>query len=148
MNTFEKIKKSWWVLFPFTFLFPGVGFIYIGIKASNRNWIIEGITYQMPWVFYLIASAMFSSKVMVEYYGWLLILAVLIALVRSIMVAIKLMGVYEKNDVKRISATTYSTPNSGGSTATSNKKDNDSKWPACCACLILIFIIFAIVSIL
>ena len=143
MNIFEKIKKSWWVLFPFTFLFPGFGFIYIGLKASNKNWIIEGITYQIPWLFYLIASAMFTSGVMLPYYIWLLILAVFIALIRSIMVALKLMEVYEKNDVPQMSATT-----SGNSAASSNIKDNDSNWPACCACLVFIFIIFAIISIL
>ena len=148
MDTFDKIKKSWWVLFPFTFLFPGVGFIYIGLKSSNKNWIIEGIAYQMPWLFYYIASAMFSFDEMAPYYVWLMILAVFIALIRSIIVALKLIEVYEKNDVPRVSATTYSTPNSGGSTASSNTGDKDSNWPGCCGCLILIFIIFAIASII
>ena len=47
MNTTDKIKKSWWVLFPFTFIFPGVGFIYIGMKFDNKKWILEGITYEV-----------------------------------------------------------------------------------------------------
>ena len=149
MNTSEKIKKSWWVLFPFTFLFPGFGFIYIGFKSSNKNWIIEGIAYQMPWLFYFIAVAMFSPDEMAMYYVWLLVLTVAIALIRSIIVAVKLIEVYDKNDTPKVTATTYSTPNSGSSTAgTSNKKNNDSNWPACCACLFLIFVIFAIISIL
>ncbi len=144
MNTFEKIKKSWWVLFPLTFIFPGFGFIYIGLKASNKNWIIEGITYEIPWLFYFIACSMFPARIMVLYYIWLLLLAAFIALVRSIMVALKLIEVYEKNDTPQISATTVSS----GSTTNANNKDNDSKWANCCGCLILIFIIFAIISIL
>ena len=138
MNTFEKIKESWWVLFPFTLIFPGFGFVYIGLKASNKNWIIEGITYEMPWLFYFIASAIFPSKVMVRYYIVLILLAAFIALIRSIMVAIKLIGVYEKNNTPQISTTADSTKG----------KDKDSNWPACCGCLIVIFIIFAIISIL
>lgn len=149
MDTIEKIKRSWWVLFPFTFLFPGVGFIYIGLKSTNKNWIIEGITYQMPWLFYFIASAMFSSEVMVKYYIWLIILAAGIALIRSIIVAIKLGGVYDRNNTPHVNATVYSTPNSGKSTVESSHiKDRDSNWPACCACLFFIFMVFAIISIL
>lgn len=142
MNTFEKIKKSWWVLFPFTLIFPGFGFIYIGLKASNKNWIIEGITYEMPWLFYFIACSMFPAKVMVTYYIWLILLAAFIALVRSIMVAVKLIDVYEMNNVPKISTST----SSGTSTTASSKKDSDSNWPACCACIFLIFVIFAIIS--
>lgn len=142
MDTFEKIKKSWWVLFPFTLIFPGFGFIYIGMKASNKNWIIEGITYEMPWLFYFIACSMFPAKVMVTYYIWLILLAAFIALVRSIMVAVKLIDVYEMNNVPKISTST----SSGTSTTASNKKDSDSNWPACCACIFLIFVIFAIIS--
>ena len=62
MNTLEKIKRSWWVLFPFTVAFPGFGFIYIGMKSSNNNWILEGITYELPFFFYILASAAFPSK--------------------------------------------------------------------------------------
>lgn len=142
MDTFEKIKKSWWVLFPFTLIFPGFGFIYIGMKASNKNWIIEGITYEMPWLFYFIACSMFPAKVMVTYYIWLILLAAFIALVRSIMVAVKLIDVYEMNNVPKISTST----SSGTSTTASSKKDSDSNWPACCACIFLIFVIFAIIS--
>ncbi|WP_405304070.1 hypothetical protein [Methanobrevibacter sp.] len=114
------------------------------MKASNKNWIIEGITYEMPWLFYFIACSMFPAEIMVRYYIWLLLLAAFIALVRSIMVALKLIEVYEKNNVPRVTATTTS----GGSTTAENKKGSDSNWSNCCGCLIAIFIIFAIISIL
>ena len=141
MDTIEKIKKSWWVIFPFTFIFPGVGFIYIGLKADNRNWILEGITYELPWFFYFLASAKFPSEVMAPYYVWIMLLVSFIALVRSIMVAIKLLDVYEKEDPK---PEVYSTPTSSSSSASG---DNDGL-KSCCACIIFIFIVFAIISIL
>ena len=133
MDTFEKIKRSWWVLFPFTLFLPGFGFIYIGLKSENRNWILEGITYELPFFFYLLTSAIYSFQAMLPYYIVLIILASLIALIRSIMVAIKLFDVITQ-------------VGSSGSGKTS-VKDRDSNWPICCGCLIVIFIIFAFISI-
>lgn len=141
MDTIDKIKKSWWVIFPFTFIFPGVGFIYIGLKADNRNWILEGITYELPWFFYFLASAKFSSEVMAAYYVWIILLVMFIALVRSIMVAIKLLEVYEKEEPK---PKVYSATSTSSS---SNSKENDGL-KSCCVCIIFIFIVFAIMSIL
>ena len=93
MDTFEKIKKSWWVLFPFTLIFSGFGFIYVGYKSSNKNWIFEGIAYEMPWLFYFISCALYSAEIMVGYYIWIILLAAAIALIRSIIVAVKLLDV-------------------------------------------------------
>ncbi len=139
MNAFEKIKKSWWVIFPFTFLLPGVGFIYIGMKFNNKNWILEGITYELPWFFYLVASAIYSSSSMIIYYGWILLLAAFIALIRSIMVAIKLVDIYDMDENPVVTKVT-STP--------MGKAKEDSSLGACCICVIFIFIIFAFVAIL
>ena len=147
MDTVDKIKKSWWVIFPFTFLFPGVGFIYIGLKASNRNWILEGITYELPWFFYIMASFKFSSQTMVQYYGWIILLACFIALIRSIMVAIKLLDVYDNHQTVQISQVSTA-PGSNGSSSHIEKVKDNSKLSACCACIIFIFIVFGIISIL
>lgn len=140
MDTFEKIKKSWWVLFPFTLFLPGLGFIYIGLKSDNKNWVLEGITYQLPLFFYLIASAIYSVEAMVPYYVVLIILVALIALLRSIMVAIKLANVYDKDDSPEVTQVK--------SASDDVKKEKESNWSLCCGCLIVIFIIFAIMSIL
>ena len=142
METFEKIKKSWWVIFPFTFLFPGFGFIYIGLRASNRNWILEGITYELPWFFYFAAYAKFSSGAISTYYIWIIIFVMFVALIRSIMVAIKLLDVYEKGEPV---AKVYSTPIGSKS---GSDDDDHSNLGTCCACIVFIFIIFAIISIL
>ena len=53
MNLTEKIKNSWWVILSFIIFLNGLGFMYIGFKHNNRNWILEGITYEFPWFFYL-----------------------------------------------------------------------------------------------
>ena len=139
MDTFEKITRSWWIIFPFTLFLPGLGFVYIGLKSDNRNWILEGIAYELPTFFYFLTSAVYSFDAMAPYYSVLIVLAALIALIRSIMVAIKLLKVYDKDDSPAV------TQVGTGGTIT---KDKDSKWTACCGCLIVIFIIFAIISIL
>lgn len=138
MDAFEKIKRSWWVIFPFTLFLPGLGFVYIGLKSDNKKWILEGITYELPTFFYILASAVYSFQVMAHYYFVLIVLAALIAFIRSIMVAFKLLDVYDKNDSPVIQVGTGGTIN----------KDKDSDWPVCCGCLIVIFIIFAVISIL
>ncbi|WP_295112361.1 hypothetical protein [uncultured Methanobrevibacter sp.] len=140
MNAIDKIKKSWWVIFPFTFLFPGMGLLYIGLKFNNRNWIVEGITYEVPWFFFFLSSAIYHSQVISSYYVWILILTAFIALVRSIMVAIKLAEVYD------IGENSTATHVSSGSPI--SKAKDDSKLGGCCICVIFIFIVFAFVAIL
>ncbi|WP_407424394.1 hypothetical protein [Methanobrevibacter sp.] len=142
MDTFEKLKRSWWVLFPFTLALPGFGFIYIGLKSDNKNWVLEGITYELPLFFYFLTSAIYSFGAMAPYYVVLMLLAVLVAFIRSVMLAIKLLDVYDNEASPKITQT-----GSSGSVKTSIK-DKDSNWPACCGCLVLIFIIFAIITIL
>lgn len=139
MDTFEKITRSWWVAFPLTLFLSGLGFIYIGLKSDNRKWILEGITYELPTFFYFLASAVYSFDAMAPYYVVLILLAALIAFIRSIMVAIKLLEVYDNNDSPAV------TQVGTGGTIT---KDKDSKWTACCGCLFVMFIIFAVISIL
>ena len=141
MNTAEKIKRSWWVIFPFTIFLPGFGFIYIGLKSQNKNWVLEGITYQLPVFFYFAFSSIFSFNAMAPYYVWLILLAVLIALIRSLMVIMKLWEVYENEDTPRI---TQASVTSGSSSSEGDKQDN---WKSCCICIVCIFIIFAIISI-
>lgn len=140
MNTIDKIKKSWWVIFPFTFLFPGVGFIYIGMKFNNRKWILEGITYELPWFFYFLSSSVYPAHIMAIFYIWIMILAAFIALIRSIMVAVKLVDVYEIGENPTAS-------HISSNSAIGNAKE-DSQLGACCVCIVFIFIIFAFVAIL
>lgn len=148
MNAFDKIKRSWWVIFPFTQIFSGVGFIYMGLKSSNRNWILEGVTYELPLFLFILASAIYPSRIMILYYVGIILLAAVIALIRSIMVAVRLFDVYEMEDSRRVNATVVSTPDGSRHSGVVNKVKEKSNFEECCCCVLLIFIIFAVISIL
>ena len=148
MNAFDKIKRSWWVIFPFTLIFSGVGFIYMGLKSSNRNWILEGVTYELPLFLFILASAIYPSRIMILYYAGIILLAAVIALIRSIMVAVRLFDVYEMEDSRRVNATVVSTPDGSRHSVVVNKVKEKSNFEECCCCVLLIFIIFAVISIL
>ena len=144
MNTIGKIKKSWWVLLSFLLFLNGFGFIYIGLKHNNKNWLFEGIIYEIPWFFYFIVYAIFglpkgvfnpTSKVIL-----LAFFLMLVSIVRSFWVAIKLADTYVDGE-KPIPQTRNPT-NAGGNDG------NISNKSGCCLCILVIFIIFALVSIL
>lgn len=146
MNTFEKIKKSWWVVISFIMFLNGLGFVYIGLKHANRNWVLEGITYEIPWFMYIIVYAAFNAdKVsMADPTAIMLsfaLILMLISIVRSIWVAIKLSDVYEYNEKYTIAST-----NLNHSVNHQNNQDGNSKL-VCCFCLIVVFVIFVIIGI-
>ncbi len=49
-----KIINSWWLVFPFTIYLNWVAFLYIGVTARNRKWIIYGVLYAIPFIIYLV----------------------------------------------------------------------------------------------
>ena len=145
MNTLEKIKRSWWVLLSFLFFLNGFGFVYIGLKHDKRNWILEGITYEIPWVMYFIVYASFHvDKISMSNPTQLIIVLALVlmivSIVRSIWAAIKLADVYDYNEKYTIKQT-----NLNPSVSSQNNNDNASKF-ACCLCLVVIFLVFAIIG--
>lgn len=148
MDTFEKIKKSWWVLFPLTIVLPGFGFIYIGMKSSNKNWILEGITYELPFFFYILASTVFNPEIIARYYIWIIFIAVFVALIRSIMVAIKLFDIYDLDETPKVTTVPASNANDSKASKAVNKVRNKSNFDECCCCVVAIFIIFAVITIL
>lgn len=98
MNIFEKFLKSWWVILSFIMFINGFGFIYIGSKHNNRNWIIEGIIYEMPWFFYVIYLVIYelppyftANPIYVVFLFAFLIMFV--GIIRSFWVAIKLWNI-------------------------------------------------------
>lgn len=144
MNIFEKIKKSWWVILSFIMFLNGFGFIYIAVKYNNKNWLLEGVMYELPWFLYFVFYALFGapSVMPINQSMLILLLAVLllfVGIIRSVWVAIKLADVYENEEKYTISSTSLN--NSGKS-----PKPDDSKGNlACCACIVLIFLIFVVV---
>ena len=138
MNIFDKIKSSWWVILSFIFFINGVGFIYIGFKHNNRNWVFEGIAYEIPWVFYFIYYGIYGLITPTELVVSFAMILMLISVIRSVWVAIKLIDVYENNEKYTIKQTNLN------NSRQIHKNNADSSKMGCCFCLICIFIIFLI----
>ena len=139
MNLAEKIKNSWWVILSFILFLNGLGFIYIGFKHNNRNWILEGITYEFPWFFYFIVYGIYGLSAPTSAIISFTLILMLISIIRSIWVAIKLADVYDNNEKYTIKQT-----NLNHSVNNQGKGNRSTNW-GCCFCLICIFIIFAII---
>ena len=144
MNTIEKIKKSWWVILSFIVFLNGFGFMYIGFKHSNRNWVLEGIIYELPWFLYFIIFAIYGTPIGLNVTGMFVFLAFIlmfISIIRSVWVAVKLADVYD-NEEKYTIQTTVLTKK-----PTAKKAEDDSKSSiGCCLCIIIIFLLFMIIA--
>ena len=140
MSLFKKIKNSWWVIFSFIIMFNGVGFLYIGFRHDNRNWIMEGITYELPWIFcFIFISIHGINSLPTQTVVVLAYLLMLVAIIRSIWVGVKLDDVcehYEKYTIKQTNLNN-----------SLNKSDNKSGLN-CCFGLAGIFSIIALIIIL
>lgn len=142
MSISEKIKRSWWVILSFIIFLNGFGFIYIGLKHNNKNWLLEGIAYEFPWFFYFIvyATCGYPSSAVSAIIAFALLL-LLVCIIRSIWVAIKLADVYDNTEKYTIQQTAL---NSHKQVPTND--DNSSKM-GCCICIVCLFFLFAIISI-
>ena len=138
MNIVEKIKNSWWVILSFIIFLNGLGFLYIGFKHNNRNWVLEGISYEFPWLFYFIIFAIYVVSVPSTLIITFAVILMLISVIRSVWVAIKLADVYDNNEKYTIRQTNLN----------HSAKQNSGKGFSnlgCCICLICIFIVFAVI---
>ena len=138
MNIADKIKNSWWVILSFIFFINGVGFVYIGFKHNNRNWVLEGAAYEIPWIFYFIYFGMYEMAPQTQLVMSFAFIMMLVSIIRSIWVAIKLIDVYENNEKYTINQS-----NINRKSVPQNNNDNSSHL-GCCLCVICIFILFAI----
>ena len=48
-SAFSTLEKTFLILLSFIPIINGLTFVYMGSKESNRNWIIEGLVYELPW---------------------------------------------------------------------------------------------------
>ena len=135
MNALEKIKRSWWVIFSPIILFNGLGFIFIGAIHDNKNWILEGVIYELPWVFGIIFS---DFDGIIEVYVAIAMILLLVSIVRSVWVAIKLADVYDNEDKYSIQSTSLNIFN--------QDKNDFPTTLACVSCLVLIFIAYGILA--
>lgn len=145
MNTVDKIKKSWWVLLSFIFFLNGFGFIYIALRHNNKNWLFEGVMYELPWFFYIVFYPSLGDPIGLNPSGKILALAMLLMLVgiiRSIWVAVKLSEIYVDEEKPRVQQV-YHNPQSEP-----QNKGKLSELGGCCLCVFFIFFIFAIIAVL
>ena len=86
-SLFSTIEKVLFILIAFIPLINGLGFVYIGAKRFNENWIKEGLIYEIPW--FLLFLFLYHDSI-----GYIfLILGLigeLICIIRSFMVLSKL----------------------------------------------------------
>ncbi|WP_458456642.1 hypothetical protein [Methanobrevibacter sp.] len=130
MSTIDKILKSWWVILSAVMFLNGFGFIYIGLKNNNKNWVIEGIVYEIPWIF----GVMFVYiKPVTQIFSILCIICLLVSIVRSVWVAIKLCDVYDNEEKYRVQTTVVNN---------TNIVSQNNDFPCGTACCVGIFLIF------
>ena len=137
MSFFNKVLRSWWVILSCIFMINGFGFLYIGFKHNNKNWIVEGIMYEIPWIFsiFLIDNILVSDPLIA-----LAIIIMIVSIVRSIWVAIKLADIYdneEKYTVRPTAIRNHDEP---------KDKDVSNASLGCCLCIIAIFVLFVLVE--
>lgn len=141
MNLVDKIKNSWWVILSFLILLNGLGFLYIGFKHNNKNWVLEGITYEVPWFFYFIIFSIYGISIPSTVIIAFALVLMLVSVIRSVWVAVKLADVYDNNEKYTIKQTSLDSH-------LNSQNDNDSFNMGCCFCLVCIFVIFALIVIL
>lgn len=91
-----KLVNLFWVLFSFIFLLNGIGIIYAGWKSDNRNWLMEGIVYQIfPTALLLLAMINPNSSVGVTLAG-IYILTWIVCIIRTFFIAGKYLN-YMRN---------------------------------------------------
>lgn len=155
MNTIEKIIKSWWVLLSVIPFINGFGILHIGFKHNNTNWILEGITYEIPWIAFLFYSIMFRgqtpSSTLMFAFAFVLML---VSAIRSIWIAGKLVDLYDNTDKYMFKQTKLKNSTTSKDDSSTNKSDKNKKTNSntnvitgCCLCLFGIFVLFAFFSI-
>ena len=139
MNIVEKIKKSWWVIISIIPFLNGFGFVYIGLKNNNRYWVLEGVMYEVPWLFSIILA---DNGTILDVMTGIASIVMLVSIIRSIWLAIKLADVYDNEDKYTVRPTVMNNHNNP------QQKGNSSSGLICCLCIIVIFVAFGLVAII
>ena len=139
MNVVDKLKNSWWVILSFIIYINGAGFLYIGFKNNNRDWVLEGIIYEIPWLFYVI---FFKNPALANSFFVITVVGMFISIIRSFWVAIKLADIYGNEEKYKVRPTNVAGQN--------NDEGFDGKVTKgmCCVCLAVIFLVFGLIAIL
>ena len=139
MNAVEKIKRSWWVIISVIPFLNGFGFVYIGLKNNNKHWVLEGVMYEVPWLF----SIMVVYNVPVfNVMTSIASIVMLVSIIRSIWLAIKLADVYDNEDKYTVRPTAINNHNKP------QQNNSSSSGLICCLCIIVIFVAFGMMAII
>jgi len=139
MNIVEKIKKSWWVIISIIPFLNGFGFVYIGLKNNNRYWVLEGVMYEVPWLFSIILA---GNGAILDVMTGIASIVMLVSIIRSIWLAIKLADVYDNEDKYTVRPTAINNHNNP------QQNEGSSSSFICCLCIIVIFVAFGLVAII
>ena len=52
-----EVLHSLWIGWTFTFLLRAIVFIYVGLRARQKKWILWGLVYSVPFILFLVAVA-------------------------------------------------------------------------------------------
>ena len=83
MNIINIIKNSLWIIFSFITFINGFGFIYMGITTNNKNWILEGFVYELPWIL-IVLFTIIPNLASLFYLGIIGMALQIVSIVRSI----------------------------------------------------------------
>ncbi len=88
-STSWKIVHSLWVLISFIIFLYGFGIIIVALKSNQRQWLIEGVIYQiiafLPFIF--INTSLQDSIFLIFFLAWI------IAIIRSFMIRSKYLNI-------------------------------------------------------
>ena len=88
-STSWKIVHSLWVLISFIIFLYGFGIIIVALKSKQRQWLIEGVIYQiiafLPFIF--INTSLQDSVFLIFFLAWI------IAIIRSFMIRGKYLNI-------------------------------------------------------
>ena len=83
-SAFSTLEKIFLIIVSFIPFLNGMTFVYMGSKESNKNWIIEGLVYELPWFLQFLFAFNEGISTTIASFG---ILFMLICLLRTLYVS-------------------------------------------------------------
>ena len=105
-SAFSTLEKTFLILLSFILIINGLTFVYMGSKESNRNWIIEGFVYELPWI--LLFLFVYNDDLGTTLAGFAL-LFMFICILRTVYVSFTYKKEIGSNSRESVRATTFQT---------------------------------------
>lgn len=94
-STFKRIINNLWILVAFIPLVNGMGIVYVGAKTSNRQWIEEGLIYEIPGILMFLTLGIINptnyslGMILGPVILLLVLVSIVISIIRSVMIRSK-----------------------------------------------------------